>query len=109
MWLFPSAWTLLLTTCGINKGNTSSVSPGQRRAPCQWTSGLLVGSSSSDTSEYSEGLIPHLHCSPDGCHQTPQPADFRCFPTDCYRYHSEGLNLSLKVSNQHKEDDSSYL
>ncbi|KAK4827422.1 hypothetical protein QYF61_017860 [Mycteria americana] len=54
MWLFPSAWALLLTTCGINEGSTSSVSPGQRRAPCQWTTayGLWVDSSSSDTSEH---------------------------------------------------------
>jgi len=57
----------------------------------------------------SEGLIPHLHYFPGGYHQTPQPADFRCFPTDCCESHSEGLNLNLKVSIQHEEDDSSYL
>ena len=53
-WLFPSARALLLTAHGLSEGSTSSVSPGQRRAPCQWITayGLLVDTSSSDTSEH---------------------------------------------------------
>lgn len=53
MWLFPSAWSLLLTTHGISEGSTS-VSAGQRKASCQWTTayGQLMDSSSSHTSEH---------------------------------------------------------
>lgn len=68
----------------------------------------LMNSSMVNSSMW-EGLIPHLHCSISGYHQTPQPADFRCFPVDCCIYHSEELTFSLKVSIQNKEDNSSYL
>lgn len=54
LWLFLGVWVLLLTTCGINEGSNSSVTPGQRMAPCQSTTayGLLVDSSSSKNSEH---------------------------------------------------------
>lgn len=98
--LSPSIWALLLTTPGINENRTSSISQGRWRTTAY---GLLVSSS------MWERLIPHLYCSLHGCHQTPQPADFRCFPMDCCRYHSGQLNSNLNVSIQKKEDDSSYL
>lgn len=67
----------------LNQGREWHLAGGAQLMDFWWTAALPK-----TVNTVSEGMIPHLYYFPRGYHQMPQPADFICFPTNCYRYDS---------------------